>query len=108
MEGKIYTIGGKELEMFTLGVLAKCLDRDSQTVRKWELNGIIPQATYRSASNHRLYTRRQIEAIVQCVRKHNIRAGLPITQAFKDDVKEAFERATQADFEEDYVSSEEG
>jgi hypothetical protein len=100
MSGKTYIIEGKELEMFTIGELAQRLDRQRQTLRKWENNGIIPQAIYRSGANRRLYTKNQIEAIVECVKTHQIKQGQPIPPAFKEDVKEAFDRATKMDFEE--------
>jgi DNA-binding transcriptional MerR regulator len=100
MSGKIYVIEGKELEMFTIGELAKRLDRQRQTLRKWENNGIIPQAIYRSGANRRLYTKNQIDAIVKCVNEHQIKQGQPIPLAFREDVKEAFDTATEMDFEE--------
>lgn len=100
MSGKIYVIEGKELEMFTIGELAQRLDRQRQTLRKWENNGIIPQAIYRSGANRRLYTKNQIEAIVGCVIKHQIKQGQPIPPAFREDVREAFDYATKLDFEE--------
>ena len=99
MNGKVYTIKGVELEMFTNGYLAERLDRQAQTLRKWEKQGIIPQATYRNASNRRLYTTNQIEAIVQCVTKYGLQQGFPIPQEFKDEVKREFELATAKDFE---------
>ena len=96
---KTYIIDGKELEMFTMGELADRLDRQGQTLRKWEKQGIIPQAIYRSGSNRRLYTRNQIEAIVEVVEKYQIKQGQPIPHAFKEEVAEAFSEASQKDFE---------
>lgn len=105
MTSKIYTIDGVELEMFTIGELAKRLDRQLQTLRKWEKLGIIPQATYRSGTNRRLYTVNQINAIVNCVRKYNIKQGQPIPQEFKDEVEQAFHEATKKDFEQEPQTS---
>jgi hypothetical protein len=105
MSGKVYVIEGKELEMFTIGELAQRLDRQRQTLRKWENNGIIPQAIYRSGANRRLYTKNQIEAIVTCVEKHQIKQGQPIPQDFKDEVKEAFDLATKVDLEDSVIKS---
>jgi hypothetical protein len=100
MSGKEYVINGVELEMFTIGELAKRLDRQRQTLRKWEKQGIIPQAIYRSGADRRLYTKNQIEAIVNCVMKYEIKQGQPIPLEFKEEVKEAFEEASKMDFEE--------
>jgi DNA-binding transcriptional MerR regulator len=102
---KLYIINGKELEMFTIGELAKRLDRQLQTLRKWETLGVIPQATYRSGTNRRLYTKNQIESIVHLVKKYRIKQGQPIPQEFKDEVADAFREATQKDFEEEPTTS---
>ena len=99
MTSKIYTIDGVDLEMFTIGELAQRLDRQLQTLRKWEKLGIIPQATYRSGTNRRLYTENQIKAIVDLVDKYKIKQGQPIPNEFKIEVEEAFKEATQKDFE---------
>ena len=96
---KIYTINNVDLEMYTIGELAQRLDRQRQTLRKWEKQGIIPQAIYRSGADRRLYTRNQIEAIVECVLKYQIKQGQPIPKEFIDEVKIAFETASQKDFE---------
>ena len=96
---KVYTINNVDLEMFTIGELAQRLDRQRQTLRKWEKQGIIPQAIYRSGADRRLYTKNQIDAIVECVMKYQIKQGQPIPKEFKDEVKTAFELASQRDFE---------
>lgn len=99
MTGKEYTINGVDIEMFPIGELSRQLDRQRQTIRKWEKAGIIPQAVYRSGADRRLYTRRQIEAIVKVVREYDIKQGYRIPAEFREDVREAFEKATQEDFE---------
>ena len=96
---KTYVINNVELEMFTIGDLAQRLDRQRQTLRKWEKQGLIPQAIYRSGANRRLYTKNQIDAIVACVEKFQIKQGQPIPKAFSEEVTAAFEEATQKDFE---------
>ena len=98
-KGKIYTIDGVELEMFTNGFIGKLLNREAQTIRKWEQQGIIPQATYRNASNRRMYTKNQVLAIVNCVRKYELKQGTPIPKEFVEEVKDEFKRATAKDFE---------
>ena len=96
---RVYTINNVELEMFTIGELAQRLDRQRQTLRKWEKQGLIPQAIYRSKAGRRLYTKNQIEAIVDCVVKFKIKQGQPIPKEFKDEVYQAFELASKKDFE---------
>ena len=96
---KTYVINGVELELYTLGELARRVDRQTQTLRTWENLGIIPQAIYRSGSKRRLYSENQIQAIVDCVNKHNITQGQEIPKAFIADAAEAFRVASERDFE---------
>lgn len=62
---KVVVYGGKEVEFFTIGALAKALNRTVGSIRKWERLGYIPKATYRSAGErqNRLYTRPQVEGM---------------------------------------------
>lgn len=92
---KTYIINGVETELFTIGELADQLDRQRQTIRKWEREGIIPAATFRSKSGRRLYTRKQINAIVDTVNAFELKQGMAIPQEFKDKVKEAFAKASE-------------
>lgn len=91
---KTYNIQGKDVDLFTIGELADQLDRQRQTIRKWEKQGIIPAATFRSKSGRRLYTARQIEAIVNTVNQYELKQGMAIPEEFKTKVKEAFSKAS--------------
>jgi len=76
-----YTMNGVRIEFYTVGQLAKLLGRRPVTVRMWESRGRIPPATYRSpmpkgeqlpgkkTQGRRLYTRAQVELIIQAVDK---------------------------------------
>lgn len=87
---KEYTIDGQDISFFTLGELAKKLDRQLQTLRKWEREGIIPEAQYRSKTGRRLYTEAQINAITETVDKYGLKQGQIIPVEFKEEVKDAF------------------
>lgn len=41
-EPKLYTINGKETPLYGLGALAHALDRQANTMRKWEERGYLP------------------------------------------------------------------
>lgn len=68
-------MGGKQVEMFTIGALANALGRPVVTIRLWTRKGYIPQAPYRlpdvvledgsKQKGRRLYTRALIEATVE-------------------------------------------
>lgn len=62
---KWLTLDGVDVEFFTIGALATALNRQVVTIRKWEREGVLPVATYRSAGarKNRLYTRAQIEGL---------------------------------------------
>lgn len=69
---RVLLVDDKPVEFFTVGDLAAALGREAGTIRKWESNGVIPRAKYKSPSPsgdprgmRRLYTRAQIEGIVR-------------------------------------------
>jgi hypothetical protein len=70
----IKTLGGKEVEVFTIGALAKALEKSIISIRSWEKKGYIPRAPYRLRSKslngqkvggNRVYTRALIEIAVE-------------------------------------------
>lgn len=66
----IYNVGGVATEFYTVGQVAAALGRSATTMRKWERNGWLPKAAFRTPSvvrqkARRLYTRAQLEAIVR-------------------------------------------
>lgn len=81
-----YKIKGQEelKELFTVGDLAKALDRTPATIRRWETLGIIPRSRIRSPKprgeqvpgkeirGHRLYSRGQIQLILQVAHEEGI------------------------------------
>jgi hypothetical protein len=91
---KDYMIGGIVRPMYTTGDLARSLDRQDQTIRKWERQGIIPKTPFRSKTNRRLYTDEQIQAIVDCVEKHRLQPGVAISPEFIEEVHNNFKEAT--------------
>lgn len=89
--GTIVTINGKEYEVFQIGVLARNLGRSTQTVRKWERDGIIPIAL-RDPTGRRVYLKEHIDAIVRCANECKLRPGDSLRESgFPEKVEEAFE-----------------
>jgi hypothetical protein len=69
--GKVFTIGGRAVELFTISDVAELLNRRPVTIRKWEEKGFIPKATYAKPGankdprgRRRLYSREQVIALV--------------------------------------------
>jgi hypothetical protein len=67
-------VKGVETELFTIGALAKALEKEIVTIRLWEKKGYIPGAPYRlrskslngkKVSGNRVYTRDLIEIAIE-------------------------------------------
>lgn len=74
---KIFTVAGKSVDFYTIGDLARALNRKSVTMRKWEAEGIIPKARAMAPSTdkrgkRRLYTKGQILGLVKIANEEGI------------------------------------
>lgn len=77
--GKFYRIKGEDVELFTIGEVARAIGRQPVTVRAWESRGWIPKANFRTPAparqqipgkatkGRRLYTRQQVEFLAKAV-----------------------------------------
>ena len=70
LKPRYYRVNGERCEFFTLGQLAKALNREAVTIRKWEREGILPKPTHRAKGkdvrgSRRLYTRSQVVGLVR-------------------------------------------
>lgn len=75
---QIATINGEEIELFYVDRLASELGRTPQTIRKWEVSGILPKPIFKDKNNRRLYSQEQIDAIVDCAEQSNVRQGYSV------------------------------
>ncbi len=78
-EGKKMRVGNEELEFYTIGDLARVLNRRPVTMRKWESEGVIPKAVYILPSKigdkrgvRRLYSRQQIEGLMKVAKEEGV------------------------------------
>jgi hypothetical protein len=81
---KTYRIAGLDIELFTVGQLAKALGRKAITIRMWESQGWIPKATYRTpapsgeqipgkpSKGRRLYSVAQLELLIAAAESFKI------------------------------------
>ena len=69
---------GEVIELYYIGSLANALGRTTNTIRKWEIAGVIPDPCFQDANGRRLYSQEQIDAIVRCAEKAKIKQGLSI------------------------------
>jgi hypothetical protein len=97
-DGKWYTLEGiGKIKLYPIAKVAQRMvdediPRDTQTIRKWELYGILPPTPFR-INNKRLYCEEQINAIVEAAKEAGIRQGVDIDKTdFKVIVKEKLDR----------------
>ena len=95
--GREYVVNGRNTMLYTIGELCKRLKRQNQTLRKWERMGAIPPAQYRSRRGRRLYTEAQIQAIVDAVKRYNIKFGHPLPAEMKAEIFRDFYEVSQID-----------
>lgn len=87
---KTVTVKGVEVQLFYINTLGEALGRTAQTIRKWEISGILPDCLFRDKMNRRMYSQEQIDAIVACAEKSNVRQGYSVANTnFGPRVKEA-------------------
>lgn len=89
-----YTLpNGETVELFFIGRLATALGRDANTIRKWEIAGILPSTCFRDRLGDRLYTAEQIEAVVKVAEKCKLMQGRRMCDtSFTKRVTEEFKR----------------
>lgn len=75
--GKEFLVNGQRVKLYPVGALASFLNRKPGTMRKWENEGIIPNATYVLPSDsvngqRRLYTEEQIRGLRRIAEEEGI------------------------------------
>jgi len=93
---KTMTIKGREVKLHYINRLAEELGRTTQTIRKWEISGILPKPIFRDKAGNRMYSEEQIKVIVDCAERSNVRAGYSIANTnFSVRVYEALEKVNK-------------
>lgn len=74
----IFTVGGVEMEFFSIGQLGRALgNRSPNTLRAWEREGMIPKSPYVKPSQdprgrRRMYTRDMVEGLVKIAEEEGV------------------------------------
>lgn len=103
----VYYVRGEEMAFYTIGELAKALNRKPVTIRQWEARGYIPTPTFRTpppegtqlpgktVKGRRLYSKQQVELLIYAV-KHfgldNPRVENQDWVGFKKHIKEQWSK----------------
>lgn len=94
----IKTLGGQEVEVFTIGALAHALEKSIVSVRLWERKGYIPRAPYRlraktlkgqKTGGNRVYTRALIESTIEEFSKRGLLGTARVEWNQHDDLTDA-------------------
>ena len=92
---------GVETKLYNIGVVAEAIGRTSQTIRKWEVAGIIPPTPFKQ-NGKRLYSKEHIDAIVKCAEKTKIMQGSKLSQTmFSSKLYEEFQRVNDLFFKKE-------
>ena len=91
---------GKTTTLYNIGMIADAIGRTPQTIRKWEISGIIPPTPFKQG-NKRLYAKEQVDALVNNVEKYHVTMGVRISKAFSKSVYDDFQKINDYFFKED-------
>ena len=82
------------------GVVAEAIGRTSQTIRKWEVGGVIPPTPFKQKGK-RLYSKEHIDAIIKCAESSHIMQGSRVSQtAFSKKLYREFQKVNDLFFKE--------
>ena len=84
-------ITGRSTTLYNINVAAEAIGRTPQTIRKWEVAGIIPPTPFRQQGK-RLYSKEHIDALVKCAEEAKIKQGAQI-------MKTSFSKRLYKEFE---------
>lgn len=70
---------GDIIELFYIGTLAQQLGRKSETIRKWEIQGVIPETIFKDKTGKRLYSAKQIAIIVEEAERAKLAQGKAVS-----------------------------
>ena len=90
---------GEKTVLSNIGVVANAIGRTSQTVRKWEVAGIIPPSPFKQG-NKRLYAQEHVDILVEGVEKYHVCMGQAISPYFKRFVYKEFQKINDKFFGE--------
>lgn len=94
-------VTGRETKLYNIATVAEYLGRTSQTIRKWEIGGVIPKTPF-SINGQRLYSTEHIDAIIRCAEKAHLKQGSRVSKTyFSRYVYEEFARVNELFFKED-------
>lgn len=65
----VYVEGQGEIEVYTIGYVAKLLKKSVETLRAWERQKVVPRPLYKKKNGVRLYHPKEVLAMKKVLRK---------------------------------------
>lgn len=91
-------VTGRKTTLYNIGVVAEAIGRTSQTIRKWEVGGVIPPTPFKQKGK-RLYSKEHIDVIVKCAESSRIMQGSQVSQtAFSKKLYREFQKVNDLFF----------
>lgn len=72
---------GCETYLYNIATVGSALGRTSQTVRKWEIGGVIPKTPF-TKNGQRLYSKEHIDALILAAEKAHLMQGSRVTKTY--------------------------
>ena len=82
-------LNGVEVPMYSVGVLARSIQRSVVTVNYWERKGIFPVTPFKKGKGERLFSKEMIEVVKKALEDHGPRVSLS-NQQFCVDIAEGW------------------
>ena len=94
-------VTGRKTTLYNIGVVAEAIGRTSQTIRKWEVGGVIPPTPFKQKGK-RLYSKEHIDAIVMCADKSRLKQGSGVSKTtFSEKLYIEFQKVNDLFFKKD-------
>ena len=91
---EVMTVKGKKVTFYSIGEFAAEIDRDSQTIRKWEYKGVLPPTAFKRRTGVRIYPEEMVKQVKKLCKKYKLQQGKVIPEGFKRDVAVACKEVT--------------
>lgn len=91
---EVMEVKGKKVTFYTIGEFANMIERDSQTIRKWEYKGVLPPTVFKRRTGVRIYPEALVMQVKKLTKKYKLQQGKPIPEEFKKAVAEACKDVT--------------
>jgi hypothetical protein len=90
---------GRTTTLYNIGYLAEQVGRTSQTIRRWEIAGVLPPTPFRQQGK-RLYSQEHVDAVVRCAEKYRITLGIQLPKGFAKSLYKEFQELNDYFFKE--------